>query len=554
MTVLIDARGIAPGGRVSADVCVIGTGPAGAVVATELAHRGVDVVVVEGGGQRFGPRQADTYRGEAVDLHDPLEAVRQKRLGGTSAVWGGRCAPLDELDLGPREWMHTAGWPITAEEVGPYYRRAQRHLQAGQYEYSAARAGFPAATVPPSETLDVDSTWRWSPPTSFAGRMRVLAKASNVRLLVEATVVRLERDPVGGAIVEAVVAPSPGVEITVGARTYVLAAGGLESARILLASNRQSPAGVGNEHDQVGRHYMTHPVGEVGTVVLSDLGRNLALGYVPTRDGVYARRMLALTPAAQARHEVGNLKAALWFPDPTDPSHGDGLLSTFSLTYYALNRARLGFKSAGTHARYAGTSGLGRHVGNVARDWRRVGGFAASWAAPRVTGRRILPSFMPLDGATCRLRFDAEQSPDPANRVILSHERDQLGQRRLQVHYGVSGDDRGRIRRSMTLIGEEFDRLGYGTVVMDDAARIDDMAFTDGTHQMGLLRMAHSPRDGVVDAECRVHGSANLFVAGSAVFPTAGAVGPTLTIAALACRVADRIAADRTVREPLVAS
>ena len=537
----------------SADVCIIGTGPAGAVVAAELAHRGVDVVVLEGGGQRFGPRQADTYRGEVVDPHDPLEAVRQKRLGGTSAVWGGRCAPLDELDLGPREWMHTAGWPITAEELAPYYRRAQRHLQAGEHEYSAARAGFPAATVPASETLDVDSTWRWSPPTSFEGRMRALAKAANVRLLVEATVVRLERDPVSGAIVEAVVAPSPGVEITVGARTYVLAAGGLESARILLASNRQSPAGIGNEHDLVGRHYMTHPVGEVGTVVLSHLGRNLGLGYVPTRDGVYARRMLSLTPAAQARHEVGNLKAALWFPDPMDPSHGDGLLSTFSLTYYALNQARLGFKSAGTHARYAGTSGLGRHVGNVARDWRRVGSFAASWAAPRVTGKRILPSFMPLDGATCRLRFDAEQSPDPANRVTLSHERDQLGQRRLQVHYGVSGDDRARIRRSMTLIGEEFDRLGYGTVVVDDAARIDDMAFTDGTHQMGLLRMAHSPRDGVVDAECRVHGSANLFVAGSAVFPTAGAVGPTLTIAALACRVADRVAADRAVREPLAA-
>lgn len=535
----------------SADVCVIGTGPAGAVVAAELAHRGVDVVVVEGGGQRFGPRQADTYRGETVDPHDPLEAVRQKRLGGTSMVWGGRCAPLDELDLGPREWMHSEGWPVTPEELAPFYRRAQRHLQAGRYEYSAAQAGFPPVAVPPSETLDVDSTWRWSPPTTFAGRMRALAKAANVRLLVEATVVRLERDPVSGAILEAVVAPNPGVEITVGARTYVLAAGGLESARILLASDRQSPAGVGNEYDQVGRNYMTHPVGEVGTVVLSELGRGLALGYVPARDGVYARRMLALSPAAQARHELGNLKAALWFPDPMDPTHGDGLLSTFSLTYYALNRARLGFKSAGTHARYAGTAGLGHHVSNVARDWRRVGRFATSWAAPRITGGRILPSFMPLDAATCRLRFDAEQSPEPENRVTLSRQRDQLGQRRLQVHYGVSGEDRSRIRRSMELIGEEFARLGYGTVDMADAARIDDMAFTDGTHQMGLLRMGHSPRESVVDPECRVHGAANLFVAGSAVFPTAGAVGPTLTIAALACRVADRIAAERSSRERL---
>jgi choline dehydrogenase-like flavoprotein len=552
-TVLIDARGIAPGGRVAADVCVIGTGPAGAVVARELAHRGVDVVVLEGGGRRFGQRQADTYQGETADSHDPLEAVRQKRLGGTSVVWGGRCAPLDEHDLGPREWLDSAGWPISAEDLAPYYRRAQHHLQAGDYEYSAARSGFPPVETPPSDTLDVDRTWRWSPPTSFAGRMRALAGAPNVRLLVEAGVVRLERHPVSGVVVEAVVVPRPGVEITVAARTFVLAAGGLESARILLASDRQSPAGIGNEYDQVGRNYMTHPVGEVGTVVLSDLGRGLALGYVPTRDGVYARRMLVLTPAAQARNGLTNLKAALWFPDPMDPSHGDGLLSTFSLTYYALNRARLGFKSAGTHARYAGTSGLGRHAGNVARDWRRVGRFAASWATPRITGGRVLPSFMPLDAATCRLRFDAEQSPDPANRVTLSRLRDHLGQRRLQVHYGVSVGDRGRIRRSMELIGEEFSRLGYGTVAMDDASRIDDMPFTDGTHQMGLLRMARSPRDGVVDADCRVHGSANLFVTSSAVFPTAGAVGPTLTIAALACRVADHIAASRSVREPLAA-
>jgi choline dehydrogenase-like flavoprotein len=549
--VLIDARRIAPGGRVSADVCVIGTGPAGATVAVELANRGVDVVVVEGGGARPSARHTDTYRGAGTGAHDPLETVRQKRLGGTSVVWGGRCAPLDDHDLRPREWIPGSGWPVSADDLEPCYRRAQEHLEAGDYAYSATAAGLPPAPRPPAggqepPALDVDGTWRWSPPTSFAGTLRALTRrAPNVRLLVEASVVRFERDPVGGAITEAVVAPRPGVEITVAARTFVLAAGGLESTRILLASDRQSPAGIGNEYDQVGRHYMTHPVGEVGSVVLSQAGRGLALGYERTRDGVYARRMLALTPAAQARHGLGNLKAALWFADPMDPAHRDGLLSTFSLTYFALNRARLGFKSGGTHARYAGTSGLGRHVGNVARDWRRVARFAASWAAPRLTGRRILPSFMPLDAATCRLRFDAEQSPDPANRVTLSRERDHLGQRRLWVHYGVSAVDRDRIRRSMELIGDEFARLGLGTVAMDDAAAIEDMRFTDGTHQMGLLRMAHSPRAGVVDADSRVHGCANLYVAGSAVFPTAGAVGPTLTIVALACRVADRVARER---------
>jgi choline dehydrogenase-like flavoprotein len=545
--VLIDGRGIAPESRVSADVCVIGTGPAGAAVAAELASKGVDVVVVEGGGRRYTARHTDHLRADpASDPHDPLEAVRQKRLGGTSLVWGGRCAPLDPQDFARRDWLGSEGWPLSEEEVAPYYRRAQRHLDAGDYEYGAARSGLPVAQQPESDVLDVERTWRWSPPTEFATRMRHLARAAGVRLIIEATVVRLERDPVSGAVVEAIVAPRPGVEVVIGANTYVLAAGGLESARLLLSSDRQTPAGLGNEYDQVGRHYMTHPVGEVGTVVLSPLGRRLALGYEKTGDGVYARRMLALTAATQERHELANLKAALWFADPMDPGHRDGLLSAFSLTYYAMNRARLGFKAAGTHSRYAGTSGLRHHVGNVARDWRRVATFAGSWAAPRLTGRRALPSFMPLDSATCRLRFDAEQLPDPDNRVTLSRQRDELGQRRLQVHYRVPESDRRSIRRSMELIGDHFARVGLGAVDMSDTSRIDDMAFTDGTHQMGLLRMADSPRAGVVDRDCRVHGCANLYVASSAVFPTAGAVGPTLTIVALACRIADRVAAERT--------
>ncbi len=530
------------GTRFTATVCVIGSGPAGATVAEELAARGVDVIVLEGGGRRFSRHHDDTYRGLVDQGHDALETVRQKRLGGTSAVWGGRCAPLDDIDLAVREWIPGSGWPITSAELRPYYERAQRHLDAGYCEYSAADS-WPTEGGPgdSSKTLDWDRLWRWSPPTTYAGRMTALAHAANVRVLVEATVVRLDRDPISGAIVGAVVAPRPGVEIDVRAQVYVLAAGGLESARILLASDTQTPTGIGNDYDQVGRNYMTHPVGEVGTVVLHDAGRGLGLGYAKTRDGVYARRMLALTPDVQRRHGLGNLKAALWFADPMDPVHGDGLLSTFSLTYYALARARLGFKAAGTHVAFAGTAGLGRHVGNVATEWRRVGRFAASWAWPRLTGRRILPSFMPLDTAWCRLRFDAEQSPNPANRVTLARERDALGQRRLHVAYTVSAEDRTRIRTSMILIGQEFERAGLGAVALDDVGTIDHRPFTDGTHQMGLLAMSHTPRTGVVDPDCRVHGCANLYVASSAVFPTGGAVGPTLTIVALACRIADRV-------------
>lgn len=547
---LIDTRRALPGSIFEAEVCVIGSGPAGAAAATELADRGLRVVVLEGGGPGLSRTARDTYRGiTGRGKHDPVDAVRQKRLGGTSLVWGGRCAPLDDVDFSDREWMPGATWPIRHEELRAWYPAAQRHLDAGACEYSAPESGFPAG--PPgihSDTLRWDDLWRWSPPTSFAPTVENMAKAGRIRLFLHATVARLERDPVSGTATEAVVVPRPGCDIRIRARHFVVAAGGLESVRILLASDGYggtgTGAGIGDEYGQVGRHYMTHPVGEVGRLRLTTAGRTLGLGYLPTDDGVYARRMLSLSPQVQADHRLGNLKAALWFADPKDAEHGDALLSTFALTYWGLGKLRTGFKAAGTHAQYSHTTDIGHHMRNVAADPLRVARFARGWARPRITGERRVPSFMPLDSAHCRLRFDAEQTPDPANRVTLDRERDALGQHRLRVDYRVSAGDREAIVTSLSLIGKELERTGLAHVDLSDVERVHDMDMTDGTHQMGLLRMSDSPRTGVVDPECRVHGTPNVHVASSAVFPSAGAVGPTLALVALACRTAELIAAD----------
>ncbi|MEQ3554143.1 FAD-dependent oxidoreductase [Pseudonocardia nematodicida] len=547
---LIDTRRALPGSWFEAEVCVIGSGPAGAAAAAELADRGLRVVVLEGGGPGVDRTARDTYRGVAGQgAHDPVDAVRQKRLGGTSIVWGGRCAPLDDIDFAERDWLPETGWPITHDELRRWYPVAQRHLDAGACEYSAGGSGLPITpSGVSSDVLRWDDLWRWSPPTSFAPAVRTMAHAGRIRLFLHATVTRLERDPVSGAATEAVVVPRPGLEVRVRAKHFVVAAGGLESTRILLASDGYGGtglgAGIGDEHGQVGRHYMTHPVGEVGRLRLTRAGRELGLGYLPTDDGVYARRMLSLSARAQADHRLGNLKAALWFADPKDPAHGDALLSTFALTYWGMGKLRTGFKAAGTHAQYSRTTGIGRHVRNVAGDPLRVARFAGGWARPRVTGERRLPSFMPLDSEHCRLRFDAEQAPDPENRVTLDRERDALGQHRLRVDYRVSPSDRESIATSLTLIGKELERTGLAHVDLSDVERIYDMDMTDGTHQMGLLRMSASPHTGVVDADCRVHGTPNVHIASSAVFPSAGAVGPTLALVALACRTAEVIATD----------
>ena len=289
---LIDARDGLTEQPLRGEVCIVGSGAAGITIALELVEHGIDVVVLEGGGLRLEREAQDTYRGRlhADTAHDPLELVRQKRLGGTTWQWGGRCAPLQAIDFEARPWVERSGWPIALDDLVPFYRQAHHYCDLGHFQYRAAEAlGEETWFVTghrPSQLSD-DEIWRWSPPVKFGRRYRrALAGRSGARVLHHANVVRLERDRVSGRIRRAVAASAPGRHLTVEAEVFVLAAGGLECARLLLASNQEAPAGIGNEHDLVGSFYMTHPVTEVGTVAFSSPERLASGGFLRTRDGV----------------------------------------------------------------------------------------------------------------------------------------------------------------------------------------------------------------------------------------------------------------------------
>jgi choline dehydrogenase-like flavoprotein len=548
---LIDARTLPSGTAIQCEVCVVGGGAAGISAALELAGKGRDIVLLDAGGLKPEAAAQDSYRGEVEsspsgDVHPPLESVRQKLLGGTTSSWGGRCLPLDEQDL--------VGWPLGLADLEPYFRRAHPYLHLGEYEYSSTAAlpgsGRFVVGSEGSALVRDDLVWRYSLPTHFGkAYARRLRELSQLRVYCHANVLGLELAPDGTAVSMVRASGAPDHELRVKARAYVLAAGGLETTRLLLLSERQTNGRAAWPSELVGRGYMTHLDGAVGRIRFRSPPPRPAYAYELSHDGVYCRRLVTLTPQARRQEGLPNLGFVFTGPPARDPTHGDGLLSAYALTKEFLYRSKLGFKSA----RYGiGSEPLAvwPHVRNVGRDAPRLAAFGAVWTRRRLLASRKLPSFLAQPRSReYSIIFNAEQSPSDGNRLTLSDERDAFGVPRLRVAWRTAESDVVGIARALGLIRGELQRLGLDSVelpVTAEGLRIENGGFMAGTHAMGTTRMGASARNGVVDAGCQLKGVPNLYVASSSVFPTSGFAAPTLTIVALALRICDAI--ERSLR------
>jgi choline dehydrogenase-like flavoprotein len=559
--VIADARDLAPGAAIHCDMCVIGGGAAGVTAFLELARRGRDVVLLEGGGIRREALAQGTYREDVLSAgptsevvgaggsHPPLESTREKKLGGTSS-WGGRCAPLDRIDFDAGGGGPDRGWPISLEDLAPFYERANRWVEAGDFQYTSAGSGLdPSAFVlggAVDAEIDDSKLYRFSPPTHFGKRYKRALEQSTSRVYFHANVLRLELAPDGEAVLSVFGASLPGRPFRVLADSFIVAAGGLESTRILLASGRAAGRPVGTGHDLVGHCYMTHLDAIVGDVDFTARAPLPAYSYELSRDGVYCRRLVSVRESLQHERGLLNMAAAFFMPLPKDPSHGDSLLSAYALTKEVLYRARLGFKSRryGRYGLHDEPVRTAAHAANIVRNPGKVAKFGSTWVTRRSLARRKLPSFLSeVASGNYRIHFNAEQSPSQANRVTLGDSMDEFGVPRLRVRWHVAESDYESIGRSLSVVAQALERLGVAQVRVPGNARelFEAMGggFLAGTHAMGTTRMGSSPRTSVVDTDCRVHGVRNLYIASSSVFPTGGFAPPTLTIVALAVRVAD---------------
>ena len=534
------------------DVCVVGGGAAGLTLANTLRGSGLTVLVLEAGGLKQTTAAQDPYRGEVVDpaAHPWLEHFRVRAIGGASRVWGGRCLPFDPIDFEHRPWVPGPGWPIDLQSLTEDYQAAQIAAEAGPFDYdpSSALPGAQAEFAPGLDGPDIVTRLeRFSRPTNFWTRYGDgLARDPQVHVLMNAPTLAIRLAADGRAVDHLEVRAPDGTAAKVRARQYVIAAGGLESVRLLLSSDDVQSHGVGGGSGHLGRYYMSHLAATAGRVTFAEPSR-IAFDYAVDAAGVYVRRRLTLTAEAQRRAGCLNIAFRTHLPDPADPAHGDAVLSAM----YLVKDLLLYEYSRKLRERRPTAALLGRHVANVARDPVAMARFSRRWVEKRILADRKLPSVV-LGSPTgdFALEFHAEQAPNPESRLTLSDARDQLGQRRLRVDWRMTEQDETSLRTAYGVLAAELARTGTGVLryAPDEVAARARAEGAYGGHHIGAARMSASPDDGVVDSQCRVHGIGNLHMASTAVFPTSGQANPTLTLLALTHRLAVRLRQETTGR------
>lgn len=542
------------------DVCIVGTGPAGATIAAELAHARLRVCVLESG-RRTPSARADALRACESDGIRVKEWSRERVLGGASTTWAGLSSPLDPIDLAPRPWIGSDGWPIAREELLALYAEA-----AERYRFPPAEAYGPdglgalrarGALQPRWKDLEEKVYLACAEPQDFGREQAAAWSAPNVDLLLDATVVRVDTDGVAGrARARTVRVRTSRGEIDVRARAFVLATGGIENARLLLVSRDACAAGLGNEHARVGVGFMNHPKNYFGILRLARPVDSLPYYFGSLHKGYAGYAGLRLREEKQ--RELGLLDSYARF-EPLFPwSDDDGVESLVTIVkrskgLYSRWKARksdevvelrdwseTGDDSERQNARGGALSGLALagnvvlHAPSVAQyAWFRLG-------RKKPTVRRV------------RLRHFVEMEPSDANRVELSDARDAHGTPLPRVRHACSDLDKRSLVELWKTMRVELAANGVGELE-GDLERADPWPIDqDASHHMGATRMGNDARTSVVDAHLRVHGARNVWIAGASVFPTSGSANPTLTIVALSIRLARRLRAE-LARKELVA-
>lgn len=535
----------------SYDLCIVGAGPVGLSMALEAQARGARVLLLES-----GPRQQDASgqahaRADIADpnRHAPMELATQRGLGGGSWLWGGRCVPFEPIDFARRNFVPDGEWPIALDELLPWYPAAAQFLDCGKALFRSP------SDWPAMPEIELSQLERWSQQPKLAPKLGgwVLA-TSGIDILFEATLTGfdLAQQTDGATSLRGLQVRHAGQAIEVHARDVVLACGGLETTRLLLAEQarriQDMPRLFGGKDGPLGGYYMGHIFGSIGSLVLARPDSFSALDFSLDPTGTYVRRRFTLSESAQRERQLLNTSFFADNPPFYDQRHRN---PTLSLVFLALSIPLVGRRllSEAIRLKHIGPPPYryGAHAWNVLRrPWRAVADVLDILRRRYLSSTRKPGFVLRNEGGTYALNYHAEQLPNPDSRVTLAGEHDAYGIPRLHIDFRYLPADAESVLKAHEVLDQNLRAAGMGHIAYhrppeQRIAHILEQA-TDGFHQAGTTRMSSDPRTGVVDRDGAVHGVAHLHVASSSNFPTTGEANPTFLAVAMAARQAARLA------------
>jgi choline dehydrogenase-like flavoprotein len=533
---IVDGSTLPVGSGKEHDLCVVGSGVAGMLLVMELAQTYRDICVIESGAWKPDEDTQSLYELNSVGY--PIRKNYQSRIryfGGSCNIWAGRAMIYNEIDLMPRPWLNNISWPIDFAELDRYYASAARYLNLPSYEklkpetWQSKLSNFEMSLFR-NDDFKTNVSLFARAPARFGYKTKYFAKvrnSANITLYINSNAINLHLNDSLSQVERIDVACLNGVRYTINPRKVVLACGGLENTRILLASNKQMSSGIGNRNGLLGRFYMDHPRAVFGHLKLTKKIKLDHLLGMPVTGGKM-QLGIALGDKIQSREGLLNNYLTL------EPRYSIGSMELYESFVKLMKRL------------------LRKGYSGKRFDFKNQEMAEVPEMIYLLTPKELLPHFMYYTyykySRIAKSLFTnlthlsivnySEQEPNIASRVYLDDEKDKLGMPKLVLDWKISDRSFNSSLRLMHLLDEHFKRYEVGHIEQD-LAEIKELPYTDASHHLGTTRMSADQHTGVVDTDCRVHGVKNLYVAGSSVFPTAGHANPTLTIAAMSLRLAD---------------
>lgn len=517
-----------------ADICVVGAGAVGLAFAAQFMRSPWRVLVLESGLKEPDSTAEDLNVLIPAGLpHEGWRDGRVRAFGGTTLAWDGQLVPMRASEAQERPWVPGSGWPLTVGELQPYYRRVEHLLRTEGPPYDLT--AWPRLGMPPLELDESLLRVRFAQGAPRIRRnfgvllRRALERSNNITVLLDATATAVRCGPHGRC--EAVdVRTRSGLQRQVRARWFVLANGGIETARLLLASPSPDGRGVANSSDTVGRYFQDHVSWWAGE--LHPNARRRVQNIFDPRYINGIRHSLQLEPTDELMRRQGwlNAMAQIAFELP----EAEGWLEVRRLLR-SLQAGKVQLPSRDESLAMArGSWGLSRLL------LTRV-----------VAQRRRSPN-----SGSIRLVVNVEQAPNPESRVQLSSELDSFGMPRARLNWQLGELESRTLTGFAQVVAGELERLNLGTVQLAQAPDFGSRdilgAAKDMFHHMGTTRMSRLPKDGVTRHDLRCHDVDNLYIAGPSVFPAGGIASPTFTALALCIRLADHLKTRLRSSAPMV--